>query len=726
MPQENPFADLSLLCSPQVVAMVGASDDPASIGGRALINLMQHSAYDGELMLVNPRREQVAGMRCWPDVASLPITPDLVMICVPAVHVNTVLRQSAARGVRFAIVVSSGFGEAGAEGKKLEDEMRAIAASSSLRVYGPNSPGLCNINEQVGFTFSPSFQHDLRRGPIGLATQGGGLGRNVLQAMDRGLGIGLWCSSGNEVDLQVSDFIAHMADAPDIEVVVTLIEGIKDGRKFIRAVQRAVTNGKPVVALKVGRSVYGQRAALSHTGSITGSAEVNSALFKQLGVIEVDDIDELADTAALLARARPPRVGKPIAIYCSSGGASALAADMVGLAGIRLATFDAATTQVLAECLPSYAAIGNPVDTTTAVLSDDTLIDTTLLAICRDPNVSLALMPVTIDYGDATVKVAESVVRVQAQSPVPIVPVWMSSRQGEGHRIYAEGGMVPVATVGKAVKAVKRWLDHGEWLAARAANAAVPPFEPLLLRTPASDVPGSPARTLNEYEGKALLRRAGIAVPESGVARTPDQALQLAERIGYPVVAKIVSASITHKSDLGGVALGLVDGAQLLDAWDRIHRDVGRAAPSVTIDGLLIEAMAPTGGVETLVGVSRDAVFGPVLTFGLGGIHVELFRDVARRVLPLSRQEAAAMVREIRAYPLLNGSRGRPLADVPALVGLLLKVSDFVAAHPGQIDEMDLNPVWVGPLGQGARPLDAVIVGRFPVLGANAAQRPVR
>ena len=720
MPQENPLPDLSLLCSPKVVAMIGASDDPASIGGRALVNLMQHSAYDGELMLVNPRREQVAGMRCWPDVASLPITPDLVMISVPAVHVNTVLRQSAARGVRFAIVFTSGFGEAGPEGKKLEEEMRAIAAGSSLRIYGPNSPGLCNINEKVGFTFSPSFPHDLRRGPIGLATQGGGLGRNVLQAMDRGLGIGLWCSSGNEVDLQVSDFIAHMANVPDIEVIVTLLEGIKDGRKFILAVQRATANGKPVVALKVGRSAYGQRAALSHTGSITGSAEVNSALFKQLGVIEVDDIDELADTAALLARARPPRAGKPVAIYCSSGGASALAADMVGLAGIRLATFDAATTQVLAESLPSYAAIGNPVDTTTAVLTDDTLIDKTLLAVCRDPDVSLVLMPVTIDYGDATVKVAESVVRVQAQSPVPIVPVWMSSRQGEGHRIYAEGGMVPVATVGKAVKAVKRWLDHGQWLAARAADAG-PAFEPLLLRMPAGREPVTPARTLNEYEGKALLRRAGIAVPDSGVARTPDQALQLAERIGYPVAAKIVSASVTHKSDVGGVALGLVDAAQVLDAWDRIHRDVGKAAPGATIDGLLIEAMARSGGVETLVGVSRDTVFGPVLTFGLGGVHVELFHDVARRVLPLSRQEAEAMVREIRAYPLLDGSRGRPLADVPALIGLLLKVSDFVAAHPGQIDEMDLNPVWVGPLGQGARPLDAVIVGRFAAPAVNAA-----
>lgn len=702
--------DLSLLCSPRSVALVGASDDPGSIGGRALINLLKHSDFKGEVMLVNPKRETVAGMRCWPDIASLPSTPDLVLISVPAVHVNPALRQAAARGVPFAIVYTSGFGEAGPAGKALEDEMRGIVAASTLRVYGPNCPGLCNINERLGFTFSPSFQHDLRRGPIGLATQGGGLGRNVLQAMDRGLGIGLWCSSGNEVDLQVSDFIAHMADAEGIEVIVTLIEGIKDGRKFVRAVQRAAANGKPVIALKVGRSAYGQKAAMSHTGSLTGSAEVNSALFRQLGVIEVDDIDELADTAALIARTQPSKTARDIAIYCSSGGASALTADMVGQANLKLAQFAPSTTQVLADSLPSYAAIGNPVDTTTAVITDPQLIDKTLLAVCEDPGVSLVLFPVTIDYGDVTIKVAESAVRVQRQTSVPIVPVWMSSRRGDAVEVYAEAGMVPVGSVGKAVKAVKRWLEWAEWVAQQTPGAA--PFEPLLLRMP--DVPPQgEARTLNEHDAKALLRAAGIAMPASGVARSADEAVQLAQRIGYPVVAKVLSAAITHKTEVGGVMLGIADDDALREAWQRIHGNVAQHRPDAKIDGLLIEAMAPAGGVETLVGVSRDPVLGPVLTFGLGGVHVELFRDVARRVLPLSRREAEAMVREIRAFPLLDGVRGRPKADVPALIDLLLKVSDFVAAHAAQIDEMDLNPVWVGPLGQGARALDAVIVGRL-------------
>ncbi len=708
--------DLRLLCSPRSVALVGASDDPASIGGRALVNLLQHSDFSGEVMLVNPRRETVAGRRCWPDIASLPGTPDLVMISVPAVHVNAALRQAAARGVPFAIVYTSGFGEAGPEGRALEDEMRAIAEGSSLRIYGPNCPGLCNINERLGFTFSPSFPHDLRRGPIGLATQGGGLGRNVLQAMDRGLGLGLWCSSGNEVDLQVSDFIAHMADADDIEVIVTLIEGVKDGRKFIRAVQRAAANGKPVIALKVGRSAYGQKAAMSHTGSLTGSAEVNSALFRQLGVIEVDDIDELADTAGLFARARTPKARRDVAIYCSSGGASALTADMVGQAGLKLAQFAPETTQVLAESLPSYAAIGNPVDTTTAVITDPRLIDRTLLAVCEDPGVSLVLFPVTIDYGEVTIKVAESAVRVQQQTPVPILPVWMSSRRGEAVDVYAEAGMVPVGSVGKAVKAARRWLDWVDWRLQQTPGTV--PFEPLLLGMPLGEPQGD-ARTLHEAEGKALLAAAGVAVPPSAVARSEDEAAEAARRIGYPVVAKVLSAAITHKTEVGGVMLGIRDEAMLREAYRRLHGNVRQHRPEAVVEGVLVEAMAPAGGVETLVGVSRDPVLGPVMTFGLGGVHVELFRDVARRVLPLSRREAEAMVREIRAYPLLDGLRGRPKADVAALVELLLKVSDFVAAHATQIDEMDLNPVWVGPQGQGVRALDAVLVGRFASEGAR-------
>ena len=697
------FPDLSRLVKPASVVIVGASDRRDSIGGRAFYNLVEGSDFNGTLWLVNPGRAEVAGRPCARSVTVLPEAPDLAVIAIPALGVLTALKDCAAHGVAFAIVLSSGFGEMGDAGKAIEAEMRALAVATGMRIYGPNCPGLSNINDRLGFTFSPAFKLDLVKGPLGVATQGGGLGRTILQAMERGIGVGLWCSAGNEVDLEVSDFIHYMAGAPDIRVIVTLIEGIRDGAKFVGAVRRAADMGKPVVALKVGKSDYGVKATLSHTAAIAGSAEINSAAFRQLGVVEVDDVDELIDTAWLLARATP-RAAEKIAVYCSSGGTAALAADMVGSAGLVLAEFAPATTARLAELLPSFAAIGNPVDTTAEVLADMTVIDRSLRTVAEDPHVGLILHPFPMEYGAATTQAAESVVRVQAASRTPIIPVWISDRSGGGLTALNEAGMAPVRSVGKAVKAVARWVEYGNWLAAGETG-----WRPMILDHVES---GDESReTLGEGDAKALLAAAGIMLLPVELAASRDSACRIAERIGFPVVAKVASAEIAHKSDIGGVRIGLVDRAAVGAAWDDIHVAVGAAAPTSRIDGILIEAMAPPGGVETLIGVHRDPVFGTVLTFGLGGIYVEVFKDVSRRLLPLTPTDARAMIREVRCFALLDGARGRPKADIAALEALLLKVSDFVIAH--EVEEMDLNPVWVGAVGHGAIPLDAVIVRRL-------------
>jgi len=698
------MTDLHHLFNPRSIAIVGASDKPDSIGARTVANLVDHSRFDGDLWFVSGSRRELRGRPCYPSVAALPGTPDVAMVVVPANAAIEVLQQCAERGVKFAVVLSSGFGEAGEAGQRLEAQMRAIADGSSMRIYGPNCPGVCNVNARLGMTFSPSFPFDLKPGPIGIATQGGGLGRNIMQAMDRGIGVALWSSSGNEVDLQVADFIAYMADAPDVRVIVALVEGIKDGARFVAAVQKAARQGKPVVALKVGRSAYGQRAAASHTASITGAAEVNAAALRQLGVIEVDDIDELVDTAWLLARQLPDG-REDIAIYCSSGGAAALTADIVGQHGVGLTEFAPETTAVLAHTLPDYAAIGNPVDTTTAVLSNRELVDQTLLAVCRDPGVALVLLPVTIDYGDVTVRMADSVVRVQRDSPVPILPIWMTDRIGTAFPIYGDAGIVPARSVGKAVKAVRRWIDHGRWRA-QSHPAEWRPWPTLGQPSPESGAP----LALNEAQAKAWLAEAGIAVPAHRTADSEEAAVAAAEALGYPVAMKLLSADVTHKTELGGVCLNLADAAAVKAAWHQIHAAVAERAPGVVLDGVLVERMAPPGGTETLVGVSRDPVFGHVMTFGLGGVYVEVFQDVARRLLPLQREEAEAMVREVRSFALLDGARGRPRADVTALVDLLMAVSRFVGAHADRIDELDLNPVWVSPAG--AMALDAVIVGR--------------
>lgn len=706
----SPEFDLSRLINPRSIALVGASDRPASIGERTLTNLLTHSEFSGDVYLVNPTREELRGRRCWPSIAALPATPDVVVIVVPASGVLTVVEECVARGVLFAVILSSGFGEAGTEGLHAQERIREVAKAGGLRLYGPNCPGLVNVNSRLGLTFSPSFPHDLVKGPIGLATQGGGLGRNIMQAMDRGIGIGLWASTGNEVDLQVADFIAYMAEAPDIRVIVTLLEGIKDGARFAAAVQRAAANGKPVIGLKVGRSEYGARAAQSHTASLTGSAEVNSAVFRQLGVIEVDDIDELVDTAWLFARAMPPNQ-EGIGIYCASGGTAALTADAVGTAGLELAPFTAETTKILRISLPDYAAINNPVDTTTAVLSDEALVERTLRAVAQDAHLGLTIVPLALDYGAATARMAHNIINVQKECASLILPIWMSDRLGEGYKLLVEQGFAPPRSINKAIKAVSRWITWGRW------HRSTQPCEPRILTvTPGGEFA---TRSMSEASAKSLLREAGVPLLPQFLAVSPEDACNHASAMGYPVVAKIASAQIVHKSDIGGVAIGLRNAAEVAEAWLRIMQAARAHHPNAKIDGLLIEKMAPQGGTELMVGVTRDPVFGHVMTFGLGGVYVEILRDVTRRLLPLTAGDAAAMVREIRSFALLDGARGRPKADLAALESLLLRVSDFVVRNANRIEEMDLNPVWVGADGEGALPLDAVIIERVPVGGAR-------
>lgn len=695
--------DLTRLVNPRSVALVGASDRAGSIGARAMDNLINHSKFSGELFLVNPSRDEIGGRKCWPDVASLPQPVDLAVITIPAPAVLPAIRDCVERQVRFGILLTSGFGETGETGHAAEQEIFRSAQAGGMRLYGPNCPGLTNINQQLGFTFSPAFGRDLRGGPIGVVTQGGGMGRNILQAMDRGVGFGLWASTGNEVDLQAADFIRYMADDEGISVIATVIEGIKDGARFVAAARYAAKRGKPIVALKIGKSAYGQKAAQSHTASITGSSEVNSAVFRQLGIIEVDDVDELVDVASLLTRQQPTGQGATT-IYGGSGGALAHCADMVGLLDLKLTQFSQETTKALRDALPSYAAIDNPVDTTASVITDPAMGERTLAILGKDEGTSLILAPMPLDYGLETEHMANQLLAAQEATRVPIVPIWMSDRVGEGYDALVKGGMPPLRSVRNAALCVKRWHDYGVWRAEVGLGS-----EPLLLSRAVVGAPRD-ARVVAEAEAKKWLAEHDLPVPKSVVTKTAAEAVEAARSFGRAVVLKIVSADITHKSDIGGVALNLVGDDAVASAWVRIDEAVRAAKPDAVIDGILVEEMAGAGGVEAFIGVSRDPVFGHVLTFGLGGIHVEMFRDVTRRLLPLDPRDVDAMLGELRAGALLRGARGARPSDLGALRDVLLGVSRFVAANAETIEEMDLNPVWVGPEGKGALLLDAVIM----------------
>jgi len=694
------FPDLSALIVPKSIAFVGASDRVGAIGQRALENILRYSMFSGDLYLVNPKRDELYGLKCYKSVAEVPQAPDLAILAVPADAALEVLTECAERGVRFAMIFTSGFGETGGDGKEAERGMQSLVERTGMRIYGPNSPGLNNVAAALGFTFSPAWQTDRRSGSIGLATQGGAIGRTFMQSMERGLGINLWCSSGNEVDLQVADFIYHMAGMPEIKVIATVIEGVRDGSKFAAAALKAAAMRKPIVALKIGKSKGGMAAAQSHTAAISGSSEVGSAVFRQLGIIEVDDLDELVDVASLFARATPTG-DEQVAIYSFSGGSAALAADKVELSGLTLAKFTEHTVMGLQATLPSYAAVHNPVDTTGDVLSRTELIYESAKLVAEDPHSGVVLWPFPLDYGDHTDFAAKEFLRVQARSDKLIVPVWLSDRMGPGYKRLVEAGVVPLRSLGKAAVAISHWRRFADF-----RRAFDPRWSPMIERSPTHRL----TETLTESAAKAVLSEHGVRVPKGQLCHSAADAAAAASAFGVRVVAKIVSPDITHKSDIGGVRVGINGADEAAAAFDQILAAVGRHRPDADIKGVLIEEMAPSGGYEFFVGVHRDPIFGHIMSFGLGGIYIELFRDVARRMLPLDRTQAHAIVHETRSYALLEGLRGREGADIAALEELLLATSQYVAENASEIVELELNPIWVGEVGQGVLALDAVLV----------------
>lgn len=691
------FSDLTRLIAPRSMVIVGASAREGSQGRRLVDNVLVHSSFDGEVYLVNPGAQEILGRPCYPSVADVPASGiEMALVIVSAVHVLPALEQCAAKGIAFAIVMSAGFAETGDEGRQMEQAIAALCRRTGLRVYGPNCPGLVNLRLGLGMTFSPAFKDDLNSGAIGLATQGGGLGRTVLQALSFGNGVGLWCSGGNECDLGLPDFIAHMAVDPEIRVIAVLMEGVKDGGRLRSALALAHAQGKPVVILKVGRSEQGVKAAQSHTASIAGSARVNSAVFRQYGAVEVQDLDELSAVARLLAAPRPA-AGTGLAIVTFSGGTAALAVDIAGAAGLPMADFAPVTRDALRELLPAFANIANPLDTTADIIRDPALVTRCLRLVCDDPNVGAVMFPIPMDYAGITATMAGALIDAAAAQPKPIVPVWMSRRMGEGFKAMEEKGLLPFLSLTDCVAA----LSH-LWPAGAKAPAAAEAHH-------AST--GQPVRAaLSETAGKALLRQAGIAVPEGGVARSSEQAVELARAVGLPVAMKIVSAQIPHKTEAGGVRLNLADDQAVRSAYQSILDTVAERQPDAVIDGVLVEKMFPAGGREILIGVHRDEAFGLVLTVGLGGIFVEVLKDVAHRALPIEPRDAREMLRELKGYALLEGVRGQAPADIAALEDLLLRVSRFATAQGPRLRELDLNPVWVGRDGEGAVPLDALVV----------------
>jgi len=709
MSSSGTFADIARLVRPNRVAVVGASDRSGSLGYSTYNNVRNNSVIAGGAVPVNPRYATVLGDRCYARVSDVPGDPvDVAIVLLPAEGVLDVVKDCATASVRHLLVLSSGFSEAGAAGRALQEEMVRLARASGMRVYGPNSPGLANIADRVLLSMSPVAGSDVTSGPVGLVTQGGGIGRALMQWMDRGLGIGLWCSPGNEADLDIADFVYHMVEDDRIRVIGAVVEGFSEGRKFLDAARRARAAGKPVVVLKIGRSEYGQKTAASHTASIAGNDAVTSAVFAQYGVVRVDDVDELGETLQLFSLALAV-TGRDVArtcVYSFSGGTASLAADLVGAAGLKLATFDPATSAALAARAPAFGFVDNPVDLTTKVFTDADLNRAAFELICRDPNVGSVLFAMPADYGESTIAVSADAVKIARSTGTLLIPVWMSPRRGGGYRVLQETGMAPIDGVYRAVKALRRFA---EWRDGGPAQGSGSPD-----RTAGEHRQGLPTsdRALTYEHSAALLSGAGLHVPRESFVTGAAAAGEAAELIGGPVALKLSAPGLIHKTEVGGVRLGIRGRAQAASAFTEMAAPERLAALGVVADGVFVQEMIPDG-LDLLVSAHGDEVFGPVLTIGAGGTAAEVDRDVAHLAIPFKDEELESALRGLRLWPHLAGFRGRPGTDLAELARAARAIADtYVSA--ASIAEIEVNPLRVVAGEDGTRcvALDIVALRR--------------
>jgi acyl-CoA synthetase (NDP forming) len=695
---------LARFLAPRSIAVIGASPERGRIRGILLHNLRQNG-YSGRIYPVNPSYAEIAGLRCYPDLAAIAAPVDLALIAIPAEHVLAALKACAGLGIPHALIISSGFAEEGGARRAIQAEIAALARQSGMRISGPNAEGFYNAIDQVAATFSPATDRATDRAPViagarrvGIIAQSGGIG---FALYNRGRALGLPFShvitTGNEADLTAADFFAHLAADPATGVILLFLESVRDGAGFCAAARRAAENGKKVIAVKVGQTAAGERASLSHTASIAGWRAAYDAAFASLGVIAARDPDEAVALAAAFAT-NPGAAGRRAGVITVSGGAGAWLADALVAAGLDMPEISPATQARIRGFIPSYGATANPVDITAqaayhggltrtiAELMEEDGIDLIAVAISAASETRLSLDP-------------PELASLLARRAKPVLLFSYTLPSDFARAGLAEAGAVVLTHLAALARAAALLADPPK-------PAPVPPT-PRRLPAAACRALAGHAGTLAEYQAKDALAAAGFALAPRALAANLEAALAAARAIGFPLALKLQSPDLPHKSDIGGVRLGINDEAELGEAFALLLA-AGRAA-GARIAGVLVEKMA-LPGIEILLSAVRDPGFGPVVMLGAGGVMAEVFRDVTHRLAPLDIAVARAMIGELRSAPLLAGFRGAPTADCEALARLIVALGDFAAAAPPALREVELNPVIVHAAGAGCTIADALII----------------
>jgi len=689
---------LESLLTPNSVAVIGASKSQGKVGHEILANLI-NGGFEGEIIPINPKADEILGVKCFPDLASCKKEVDLSVIAVPTKAARDAVQASIDCGARAIIVITAGFKETGEEGARLEKEIAGLCKHAGVRLMGPNVLGLINTHHKLNATFATQMPST---GNISIISQSGALITSILDwAAGRHHGLGILVSMGNKADLTEVEFLEALGEDEQTKVIVGYLESIESGNEFIRMAEQ-VADKKPVVILKVGTTAAGGKAASSHTGSLAGADIAYGAAFKRAGVIRVDTFEELLDTATAFAMQPLPK-GNRVAIITNAGGPGIMAADAVENSGMVVAKLESDTAEALRKELPPAASVINPID----VLGDaDPERYAMAVDIAQDDesvdSIIVLLTPQAMTYPRETALAIAKAVR----GTKPVLVSFLGAKDVVPAREELVIHSLPdYFSPERAVCALKNMVEYSAWRERSPRIVTRFPVnkrrvERIINRHEKTGYP-----EVGEVDAKEILRAYDFNVPDGHIATSADEAVEIAERLTYPVAMKVVSPDIIHKSDLGGVKINLASPGDVRDAFDLMMLRIGRRAPEADLQGVLVERMAEKG-LEVILGMSRDPQFGPMLMFGLGGIFVEVMKDVTFHLAPLTADEAMEMLKGTRSYALLRGARGQAGVDMNSIAGGLQRISQLVTDFR-EITELDINPFIVGPVGREAVVADA-------------------
>ena len=712
MTVERQAIALRPLLRPRSVAIVGVSaptpPSPASgggqgggsLGGNVLANLSR-IGFQGDIHLVSRNNREIGGRACVASIDELPDGVDVAVLAVPRQATVDAVQACVRRKIGAALVFASGFAEMDEAGRAEQDAMARIANEAKLALCGPNCIGLVNLTDRVALTFEPlSLPAQVQGRGIGVVTQSGAMCSTLrLALLAKGLKLSIVVSTGNEAQLTTEHFLEFLIDDDATEVIVLFMEQVRDPALFLELAARARERKKPIVLMHPGRSARAQESARTHTGAMVGNHAVMSALVAHQAVVRVETLEELLDTAEILARFAAPPV-KGAAVMTNSGAFKGYALDFAETLGLELPALSAANAEAIKKILPPFAAIENPVDTTAQTVRDPSILGSTAAQLLADPAMGSLVISIVAGAPRFAMDKANAILSGIADLEKPIAVATMGDETelpAEFSACLREKGLAFFRSPDRALRAMARATWYGN-----AVTATRPRAEAPALPAPTGS---QRAGALTEYQGKALLAMLGIAVPEGALARDPDDASEIAARFGYPVVLKAQAAALAHKSDAGGVVLNIADNAALLRAWNGVAAAVRKAQPDLVLDGMLVEAMAPPG-LELVVGARREKGWGPILTVGLGGIWIEALHDI--RILPadIDRDGVIEELQKLKGAALLRGGRGTPAADLDAVADCVLRLGAIIRGD-ARIAEIEINPLRV--YAKGALALDVLM-----------------